>query len=169
MLEGHSTYNNLISNNIVTDNVRGIILFGGGGIEGGSHAPEGGCHSNSIEANTINNGSGDLDAGQAAIKVDGGYDNNIKDNTINNGGGVGIRLTSSSWSASLAYGNEVSGNSITDARFAGIRLDSGSHDNIVDGNSISGTLTLTLDAGEESEITRRRYIYRKRCWYRQCV
>jgi len=153
MLEGHSTYNNVISNNIVTDNVRGIILFGAGGYDGASHAPEGGCHSNSIEANTINNGSGELDGGQAAIKVDGGYDNNIKDNTINNGGGVGIRLTSSSWSAGLAYGNEVSGNSITDARFAGIRLDSESHDNLVGSNIISGTLNLTLDSGEESEIT----------------
>jgi len=152
MLEGHSTHDNTVTLNTLSENVRGIVVFGAGGVEGGSHAPEGGCHTNFITNNMISTGAGTLDPGQAAIKVDGGYNLTISDNAIHCEG-VGIRIMQSEWSASTAYDNTVSGNTITDAMFAGIRLDGGALDNTFTNNIITGTTVLTLDPGGPDEIT----------------
>ena len=129
--------NNIIRNNIVTGNIRGIVAY---------YAQE--C---TIEGNTITTDSGTFDPGQAAIKIDGGNNITVKNNTIScDGAGIKVQKT---WNGVDCYGNTFTGNTITGAKFAGVFISHGAHDNTFTNNTITGTTILTRWAGEPYEET----------------
>ena len=145
--------NNIIKNNVVTGNIRGIVAY---------YAQE--C---TIEDNEITIDSGTLNPGWEGIKIDGSnnievrynnitgsdgigikvqntwddvesYDNNITDNTITNVGFRGIEVSSN------AHDNSFTDNTITGAHFAGVFIYLGAQDNTFTGNTITGTVTETI-------------------------
>jgi len=130
--------NNIIRNNTVTGNIRGIVAY---------YAQE--C---TIEGNTITTDSGNFDPGQAAIKIDGGNNIVVKNNIISSCDGVGIKVQKT-WDGVDCYNNIFTNNTITGAKFAGIFISHGAHDNIFEYNTITGTATLTRWSGKDYEET----------------
>ncbi len=115
--------NNVIRNNVVTGNIRGIVAY---------YAQE-----STIEGNIITVDSGALAPGQEGIKIDGGNNMLVKGNTIEGDDGTGIRVQNT-WNGIEAYANEIVDNTITNMGFPGIKVSSDAHDNTFTGNTISG-------------------------------
>ncbi|MBA7650866.1 hypothetical protein ES703_58679 [subsurface metagenome] len=138
-------YNIIIRDNIVTGNIRGIIVYNAQNCTvGGDTIADG---------NTVTTDSGVFDSGQAAIKLDNVKNIVVKNNTINSPcDGVGIRVTSC-LPITLSYGNTITSNTITGAKFAGVLISHGAHDNLFTNNTITGTTTLTRWAGKDYEET----------------
>ena len=129
--------NNVIRNNTVTGNIRGIVAY---------YAQE--C---TIEGNIITTDSGTFAKGQAAIKIDGGNLIMVNDNTISCDG-VGIKVQKT-WNDVDCYNNTFIGNTIIGAKFAGVFISHGAHDNTFTCNNITGTTILTRWAGKLYEET----------------
>ena len=129
--------NNIIRNNVVTGNIRGIVAY---------YAQE-----STIEGNKIKTDSGAFPEGQEGIKIDGGNNITVKNNIIScDGVGIGV---SNTWNAVESYDNTFTGNTIKKAKFAGIRIRAGAHDNDFMYNTIKDTKLLTRWAGETYEET----------------
>lgn len=121
--------NHVVRNNIVTNNIRGIIAY---------YAQD--CI---IENNIVTTDSGTFPLGQGGIKIDNAHNITVKDNTIScDGTGITIQSYDSSYNA---YDNTITGNIITGAKFAGILIYGDyARNNTFTHNYIRGTTTLTL-------------------------
>ncbi|MGB6873359.1 MAG: choice-of-anchor U domain-containing protein [Dehalococcoidia bacterium] len=127
--------NNIIKNNTVTGNIRGIVAYY--------------AQACTIEGNTITTDSGAFALGQAAIKIDGGNNIAVKDNTIScDGAGIKVQKT---WNSVDCYANTFTCNTITGAKFAGVRITAGAHDNTFTCNTITGTTSLTIGAETQAD------------------
>ncbi|RLF40331.1 MAG: hypothetical protein DRN12_05610, partial [Thermoplasmata archaeon] len=99
--------NNIVKNNIVTGNIRGIIAY---------YAWD--C---TFENNTVSTDSGTYEPGQAAIKIDHAYNIAVRNNIVSCDG-LGIELTSSD-----TYNCLVTENTVDGAMFAGVYIRSGAY------------------------------------------
>ena len=115
--------NNVIRNNTVTGNIRGIVAYYSQG-----------C---TIEDNTITIDSGTLNPGQEGIKIDGSNNIIVSNNQITGSDGTGIKVQNT-WDGVESYNNEITGNTITDVGFPGIKVSSNAHDNSFTDNTITG-------------------------------
>jgi parallel beta-helix repeat protein len=129
--------NNIIRNNTITGNIRGVVAY---------YAQD--C---TIAGNTITTDAGTFSHGQAGIKIDGSNGMTVIGNTISCDG-IGIQVQNT-WNDVESYDNCVCTNTIDGAEFAGIAVWGGAHDNEFLGNTITGTTSLTLWAGEAYEET----------------
>jgi len=126
--------NNVVRNNKVERNIRGIIAY---------------MASNAlIVGNKVETDSGSHPPGQPAIKIDGGNNIEVTNNSISRCDGAGI-VVQNTWNGYESYDNTFKGNTITGAQFAGIAIWSGAYDNTFNGNTITGTTELTFWAGSE--------------------
>jgi len=130
--------NNIIKNNTVTGNIRGIVAYY--------------AQACTIEGNTITTDSGSFPEGQGAMKIDNANSIVVRDNTVSCDG-TGITVSSYD-SASNSYGNTFTGNTITGAKFAGVLIYGPyARDNTFTCNTITGTTSLTLWGGTAWEET----------------
>ena len=130
--------NNIIRNNTVTGNIRGIVAY---------YAQY--C---TIQGNTITTDSGAFALGQGGIKLDGANNILVQNNILSSLAGIGIKVQNT-WNGVESFDNTIMGNTITGAQFAGIPIWGGAHDNTFTGNTITGTTELTFWAGSSWEET----------------